>query len=71
MKHLAVGRSIGLFAALVPSLTLAATPVTTSFTVQVQILSSCAVATPATLNFGLTPALASNVDASTGVQVTC
>jgi spore coat protein U-like protein len=49
----------------------AATPITTSFQVKVQILDSCAVATPATLDFGAQTALNVSIDGTTSVAVTC
>lgn len=49
----------------------AATPISNSFQVQIQIMDACSVTTPATLNFGQQAALTANVDQSTTFQVTC
>lgn len=49
----------------------AASPITTSFQVKVQILDSCSVATPATLDFGTQTSLAASVDGTTSIAVTC
>jgi spore coat protein U-like protein len=49
----------------------ATSPVTTSFQVRLQILDSCTVATPATLDFGQQTALGSAIDATTSISVTC
>lgn len=49
----------------------AATPVSTSFQVKVQILDACSVTTPATLDFGVQTALSANVDGTTSIAVTC
>lgn len=68
-KKIVAGALAGLMT--IASSSNAATPITTSFQVKVQILDSCSVATPATLDFGPQTALGVNVDGTTSVAVTC
>ncbi len=65
------GCAITLVAALASTAAFAATPLTTNFTVQIRILDSCTVGTPATLDFGSQSALTASQDQTTSIQVTC
>ena len=71
MTIIRFGCLVASIAALASTTALAATPLSTNFTVQIRILDSCSVGTPATLDFGSQTALTASQDQTTSIQVTC